>query len=90
MSKKADSNSRIYTHNIAYPLENRLARFIQITAHSGIYSERHTEASEYLGVTYRHLLYVIASFVKRGILQKTSGGYRIMDHEALKQLAGQS
>lgn len=90
LSKKADSNSRTYTHNIAYPLENRLARFIQVTAHSGIYSERHTEASEYLGVTYRHLLYVIASFVKRGILQKTSGGYRIIDHEALKQLASQS
>lgn len=90
LSKKVYSNSRIYTHNIAYPLENRLARFIQITANSGIYSERHTEASEYLGVTYRHLLYVIASFVKKGILQKTNCGYKIIDHEALKQLASQN
>ncbi|SFM27268.1 transcriptional regulator YeiL [Pelosinus propionicus] len=90
LSKKADRNSRIYTHNIAYPLENRLARFIQITVHNEIYSERHTEASEYLGVTYRHLLYVIASFVQRGILQKTNFGYKIINHEALKQLASQN
>ncbi|MBV7272112.1 transcriptional regulator YeiL [Clostridium sp. PL3] len=90
LSKKADNNSRIYTHNMAYPLENRLAKFIQITAHSGIYSEKHTEASEYLGVTYRHLLYVIADFVKKGILQKTIYGYRIINIEALNGLASEN
>lgn len=88
LSKKATSNSRTYTHNMAYPLENRLARFIQLTAHKGIYSEKHTEAAEYLAVTYRHLLYVMADFVKKGILQKTASGYRIMDYEALNKLAG--
>lgn len=87
LSKKATINSRIYTHNMSYPLENRLARFIQLTAHGDIYSEKHTEAAEYLAVTYRHLLYVIASFVKEGILQKTTIGYKILDHEALNSLA---
>lgn len=29
--------------------------------------------AEYLDVTYRHLLYVLAGFVKRGIVKKTSG-----------------
>lgn len=87
LGKKAANNSRTYTHNMSYPLENRLARFIQLTAQGSIYSERHTEAAEYLAVTYRHLLYVIASFVKKGILDKTTNGYKILDHEALKLLA---
>ena len=87
LSKKATDNSRTYTRNMAYPLENRLARFIQLTAHGNIYSEKHTEAAEYLAVTYRHLLYVIASFVKKGILQKTTCGYKVVDHEALIRLA---
>lgn len=87
LSEKATNNSRTYTHNMSYPLENRLARFIQLTAHENIYSEKHTEAAEYLAVTYRHLLYVIADFVKRGILQKTNCGYKIIDNESLNRLA---
>jgi CRP-like cAMP-binding protein len=87
LSKKATNNSRTYTRNMSYPLENRLALFIQLTAHGSIYSEKHTEAAEYLAVTYRHLLYVIADFVKKGILEKTTSGYRIVDHETLNQLA---
>lgn len=87
LGKKAATNSRTYTHNMSYPLENRLARFIQLTAHGSIYSEKHTEAAEYLAVTYRHLLYVIASFVKKGILDKTTNGYKILNHEAINLLA---
>lgn len=87
LGKKAANNSRTYTHNMSYPLENRLARFIQLTAHGSIYSEKHTEAAEYLAVTYRHLLFVIANFIKKGILEKTTNGYRILDHEALNHLA---
>ena len=48
-----------------------------------MYREQHTEAAEYLGVTYRHLLYVLAEFVKEGILEKTKTGYRIIDMEKL-------
>lgn len=90
LGKKATNNSRTYTHNMSYPLENRLARFIQLTAHESIYSEKHTEAAEYLAVTYRHLLYVIADFVKKGILEKTNSGYKIVDPAALNQLASQN
>lgn len=87
LSNKASVNSRTYTHNMSYPLENRLARFIQLTTHGNTYSEKHTEAAEYLAVTYRHLLYVIASFVNKGILEKTPCGYKIIDYEALIKLA---
>ena len=38
-------------------------------------------------MTYRHFLYVLADFVKRGILEKTRAGYVIKDLEALREAA---
>ena len=35
----------------------------------------HKLIAEYLDVTYRHLLYVLLGFVKRGIVKKTPQGY---------------
>ncbi|WP_160689644.1 transcriptional regulator YeiL [Clostridium sp. C2-6-12] len=87
LSKKAVDSSLKYTYNMAYPLENRLARFIKLTAHEGIYSEKHVEAAEYLAVTYRHLLYVMADFIKKGMLEKTISGYKILNEKALNDLA---
>ena len=55
-----------------------------------MYREKHTEVSEYLGVTYRHLLYVLADFVKKGFLKKTPQGYEITDMNALQKLAAQN
>ena len=54
---------------------------------NGVYREKHTETAEFLGVSYRHLLYVIAAFVKKGILTKNSSGYLITDSQALHDLA---
>ena len=44
--------------------------------------------AEFLGVTYRHLLYVLAQFVEDGVLEKTKYGYRITDRERLEDIAG--
>lgn len=79
-----------YSRNQAYPLKVKLASFILMTEHAGIYREKHTEASGYLGVTYRHLLYVMAEFVKDGILEKSDAGYRILNRKGLEELAAQS
>lgn len=84
LSKKATDNTNNYSRNQSYSLDVRLADFILNTSVNSIYRERHTEAAEYLGVTYRHLLYVIADFVKKGILIKTNQGYKIADMERLK------
>ncbi len=73
--------------NLAYPLKNRLANFIMLTAKDGVYHEKHTETAEYLGVAYRHLLYVLADFCKTGILQKEGRYYRIQDLNQLQALA---
>ena len=45
------------------------------------------EIAEYLGVTYRHLLYVISDFVKQGILRKTAQGYQILRPDQLRLLS---
>lgn len=87
LSRKAIGNTYNYSLNQSYPLEVRLANFILMTEHAGIYREKHSEAAEFLGVTYRHLLYVLADFVKRGILKKTKQGYCIMNCDILKEIA---
>ena len=87
LSQKAIGNTYNYSQNQSYPLEVRLAKFILSTSYNGVYREKHTEVSEFLGVTYRHLLYVVASFVKRGYLRKTKYGYYIQDTDALREIA---
>ena len=87
LSQKAIGNTYNYTKNQSYPLEARLANFILLTSCNRLYREKHTEVSEFLGVTYRHLLYVLADFVKRGLLKKTEQGYSIQDLDALSKIA---
>ena len=86
LSQKAIGNTYNYSRNQSYPLEVRLANFILLTSCNRIYREKHTEVSEFLGVTYRHLLYVLADFVKRGYLKKTKQGYYIQDLDALRNI----
>lgn len=86
LGTKSVINTAASTKSQAFPLQNRLASFILLTSQNFIYAEKHTEAAEYLGVSYRHLLYVLADFVKNGILQKNSFGYRIINKDYLQDL----
>jgi len=72
-----------------YPLTNRLASFILIAAPNGHYKEMHTNVAEYLGVSYRHLLYVLAEFVHNGYLVKSKTGYHVINKDVLIKLAGE-
>lgn len=87
LGRKACGNTYNYAQNQSYPLAVRLANFILVTARDGCYREKHTESSEFLGVTYRHFLYVLADFVKEGLLKKTEGGYLITDPAGLRRVA---
>lgn len=87
LGKKAIGNTAHYSKNQTYSLDVRLANFILTTAHNQYYREKHTEASEFLGVTYRHLLYVLSDFVKCGYLEKTEQGYYIQDLSTLRKIA---
>lgn len=86
LGKKALRNTSNYTHNQAYPLDNRLAAFILITSNNNIYREKHTEAAEFLGVSYRHLLFVISKFCRTGLLERTDHGYMISNLSLLQKL----
>lgn len=86
LSEKSFETVSHYTQSMAYPLENRLAAFLLLAARSGVYREKHTEAAEYLGVSYRHLLYVLAQFCKKGLLEKTPQGYLLKNVPSLEAL----
>lgn len=87
LSRKTLDDVQNYSRNQAYPLKSRLAAFILLTSNHGVYRERHTETAAYLGVSYRHLLYVLAEFVKEGILEKTPHGYWIVQETELRKIA---
>lgn len=87
LTHKEVANIRVAARNQAFTAAQRLANFILLTAHQNIYSEQHTQVAPYLGITYRHLLYVLAEFVQQGYLSKTPGGYRIDNRPALVHLA---
>jgi len=86
LSEKATRNTSNYMRNQSCSLKVRLAEFILKMSVNGYYREPHTEVAEFLGVTYRHLLYVFAQFVKEGILKKTKYGYFVAKEEALIRL----
>ncbi len=88
LARKLLGRSERLTQNLNYPLKNRLAALILTTAHDGLYQEKHAQAAEYLGVTYRHLLYTLAQLREEGIVERLDKGYRILDERALEALAG--
>ncbi|MEL4013705.1 transcriptional regulator YeiL [Dryocola clanedunensis] len=87
LSQKNYRNIVSLTQNQSFPLVNRLAAFILLTQSGDVYDEKHTQAAEYMGVTYRHLLFVIAQLTREGLLQKQKSGYAIRNRKALVALA---
>ena len=57
-----------------------------MTEYNDIYSEKHTETAEYLGVSYRHLLYTFSLFRDEGLIFKEKKGFKI-NREGLMELA---
>ncbi|EOR25370.1 catabolite gene activator [Clostridium sartagoforme AAU1] len=87
ISSKLLTRSYRMSENLNYSLENRLATFILQHQQKGVYNINHTDVSEYMNVSYRHVLYVIKEFCENGILSKDKGkGYIILDMENLRQL----
>ncbi|ATP41235.1 transcriptional regulator YeiL [Solibacillus sp. R5-41] len=87
LSDKAMKVTAKYTQNQVYPLENRLAAFILLSSDHDFYKEKHTEICEFLGVSYRHLLYTLAAFCEAGILVKHNRGYLIQNKDKLRTLS---
>ncbi|MGM7431054.1 transcriptional regulator YeiL [Bacillus pacificus] len=87
IGEKTITRTETYAKNNSYPFENRLAAFILLTEQSNSYTEKHTEVSEYLNVSYRHLLYVLNQFCQQNYLKKDGRTYYIQDRIQLEKLA---
>lgn len=87
LGRKNSRNIRTSSQNQAFTLSQRLAGFILLTANNEMYEEKHTQVAQYLGVSYRHLLYVLADFVKLGYLEKVGHHYRVVQPGSLARLA---
>ncbi|CAG9622744.1 transcriptional regulator YeiL [Sutcliffiella rhizosphaerae] len=87
LSVKASFMAMKYSQGLAFPLENRLADFILLTADEGIYREKHVTVCNYLGISYRHLLHVLNQFCEKKFLKKEGRNYQITQYQSLEKLA---
>ncbi|MFA9376417.1 MAG: cyclic nucleotide-binding domain-containing protein [Lachnotalea sp.] len=86
LSKKLDITGQFNSHNLLYPLEERLAAYIITVSENNVFSENLTSLSELLGTSYRHLLRTIKDFCDKNYLRKEKGAYIIIAPNQLKQL----
>lgn len=86
LAKKLDMTGQFNSHNLCYPLEERLASYIINTSENQIFSENLTSLSELLGTSYRHLLRTLKEFCDKGYLKKEDGIYKIIAPKQLKAL----
>lgn len=86
LAQKLKRSSNNGAENLLLALETRLCSYISLTSPGGVFSEKLTEAAELLGVSYRHLLRSLEQLCKRGVLEKSPRGYRVLDAPALERL----
>lgn len=78
----------IYTaNNLLFPLENRMAAYVLYYSGGDIFSGNLTHTAELMGSSYRQLSRVMREYRERGFLEKTNGGWRILDRSGLEELA---
>ncbi|WP_124066833.1 cyclic nucleotide-binding domain-containing protein [Clostridium sp. E02] len=89
ISRKLMARSVRLSEYLNYSLEKRLASFILSHQQDGRYQIPHTDLSEYMNISYRHVLFVIKKFCDEGILKKEEG-YFITDFKKLESMAESS
>lgn len=70
LAKKLLARTNLMITSRAYSFKYRLATFILDDSYNDFYSEPHTLVMEYLGVSYRHLLYTYKAFETEQLLFK--------------------
>lgn len=85
ISKKLMARSGRMSEYLNYSLEKRLAAFILEHQQGGKYNLSHTDVSEYLNVSYRHVLYVMKKFCNEELITKEKG-YVIINEKRLKEI----
>lgn len=85
IGKKLLKRMEHFTTNQTFELKYRLAELLLTVSVDDLYKEKHTEIAEYLGVSYRHLLYTLKKFREDGLIQKQANHY-LIHPEKLQQL----
>ncbi len=73
--------------NMRYPVENRLASYLQATADGEgriLGTDDLGELADFLGASYRQLARVVRRFRDQGILERTRGRIRVLDRTRLE------
>lgn len=93
LAGKLENISTSSSINLLYPLENRLASYINMVAGESehdvgkrCFNENLTQLAEVLGVSYRHLLRTLNRLCQLGILDKEKEGYIIIKEDRLEEL----
>lgn len=96
LAEKLSAVSMNSSINLLYPLENRLASYINESLAYGEneeslyidFDENLVNIAELLGSSYRHLLRTFNTLCKKGVLEREDGKYKIINATLLKDLAG--
>lgn len=85
--KQNVAQNRRYMNLTAYPSKNNFAACLLLLQNNGIFSMKYTELAEYLSISYRHLMHLIAEMCDEKILERVPGGIKIRDWKTLQALA---
>lgn len=97
LAEKLDAVSMNSSINLLYPLENRLASYINESLSCNKiqndelyinFSENLINLAELLGSSYRHLLRTLNSLCEKKVLKKDEKGYKLLNRDLLVELAG--
>lgn len=98
LAEKLDHISNNSSINLLYPLENRLASYVNQTAEKiqddmlegkRCFNENLTQLAELLGTSYRHLLRTINGMCEKEILERAESGYLILKEDQLDKMSGE-
>lgn len=85
LATKLLSRTHHFTEMQQYKLKPRLLRHIQRTHIEGIVDENFTYLSQYLGTSYRHLMFILKELTDDDIIEKVDKIYRIKSLEKLNK-----
>ena len=89
LNQNVSQNHR-YLSLTANPGKNNLAAAILLLQSNGFLNLKYIELAEYLTISYRRLMQLIAEMCKKGIIKRCSKGICILDIKRLQDLASET
>lgn len=87
LSVKLLQSSKSFVSTALHSGEERLCSYILQASHNDVFSESLTDVAGLIGISYRHLFRILNQLCNKGVLVKTSSGYRIVNRGELERIA---